>query len=250
MSMKFAKLLLNTLIISTLLSVLFKCKVSVCEPQPSLASKQQKLQKRNSLYSSDITHQLIGSQIVTQFRPKNSQGENISLDSLASDLGYEHFNWASYVVNDPYGIANQSGQLLNTPYNDPPKGGYLDYPADKFPFYWDLEQCLRCKSRHHWQNQHNVKKFELVFEDFPADYRLQPGEAIEFVTNLVGVKNYDRQNQTAQWEILHTFRWQLISPHPNLRRVSLLETDIDLNQLSPQLLDIMQLDGAVLNSDY
>ena len=218
------------------------------EPQQSLPGKQQKFQKRN-LYSQDITYQLIGSQIITRFKPKNSQGEHIALDSLAADLGYEHFNWTNYVVKDPYGITNRSGQILNTPYNDPPKDGYLYDRADKLPFYWDLERCFQCKSRHHWQNYHNLKQFELVFEDSPADYRLQPGEAIEFVTNLVGVKNYNRHNQTAQWEILHTFRWQLTNPHPNISRVFLLETDVAIEQLSPELVRTMQLDGAELISD-
>jgi len=245
--MKFAKLLLNALIASIFLSVLFECKVSICEPRPNLSSKQQKLQKPEKFISSqDITHKLIGSQIITQFQPKDSQGENISLNRLAADLGYENFNWASYVVKDPYGISDRSGQQLNTPYNDPPRGGYLYDPADELPFYWDLERCLQCKSRHHWQNRHNLKQFELVFEDSPADYRLQPGEAIEFVTNLVGVRNYDRQEKTVQWEILHTFRWQLNSPQPNMSQVSLLATDIPIERLSPELLSIMQLDGAVL----
>ena len=246
--MKFAKLLLKTLIISTFLSVLFKGEVSVSEPQPSLSSKQQRSQKSDkSIDPQNITHQLIGSQIVTQFKPKNSRGENISLENLASNLGYEQFNWTNYVIEDPYGISDRSGQRLSTPYNDPPLGGYFYDPADKLPFYWDLERCLQCKSRHHWQNQHNLKQFELVFEDFPADYRLQPGEAIEFVTNLVGIKNYDRHSQTAEWEILHTFRWQLTNTRLNMSKVSLLETDISIDRLSPELLRIMQLDGAILN---
>lgn len=247
--MKFAKLLLNALAVSTLLSA-FRCEISVCKPEQSLPSKQRKFQKQRIIYVRDVTYQLIGSQIITRFQPKNSQGENISLDSLAADLGYEHFNWTNYVVKDPYGISNQSGQILSTPYNDPPKGGYLYDSADRLPFYWDIEPCRRCKSRHHWQNHHNLKQFELLFEDFPADYRLQPGEAIEFVTNLVGVKQYDRQNQTAQWEILHTFRWQLTNPLPNLSKVSLLETDVAIEQLSPELIQIMQLDGAELVTNY
>jgi hypothetical protein len=88
-----------------------------------------------------------------------------------------------------------------------------------------------------------------VFEDAPADYRLQPGETIEFVTNLVGVKYYDPQNQTAKWQILHTFRWQLSNPQPNISRVSLVETEVDLNGLPTSLLSRMQLDGAELIID-
>jgi len=245
--MKLSKLLLKALILSTFLSVLFESKASVCEPQPTLPSSQQEFQSHKDLYVENISHQLIGPQILTQFRPKNSQGESISLDALASSLGYEHFNWASYVVKDPYGIANQSGQMLSTPYNDPPQGGYLCDPADKLPFYWDLENCLNCKSRHHWRNQHNLKQFALVFEDSPADYRLKPGESIEFVTNLVGIKKYDRENQTAEWEVLHTFRWQLTNPRPNMSQVSLIEADVAIDRLSPELIRMMRLDGAELD---
>lgn len=244
--MKFARRLLNALTASILLSA-FRYEVDVRKPSQSLPSKQEKFQDSENLYARNITYQLIGSQIVARFQPKDSQGKNISLDSLATDFGYEHFNWTNYVVKDPHGITNRSGQILSTPYNDPPQGGYLYDSADRLPFYWDVEQCISCKSRHYWRNYHNLKQFELLFEDSPADYRLQPGEAIEFVTNLVGVKKYDRHNQKAQWEILHTFRWQLTNPFPNASQVSLLETDVAIEQLSPKLIQVMQLDGAELS---
>lgn len=252
--MKSSKLLLNILLFSVFLSVVGRANVSLSQPQQTRQTQQIKqlksLGKEKFVYGQNIYHQLIGSRIITQFAPKNSQGEKIALDKLAADLGYDHFNWASYIVKDPHGIADRSGQALSTPYNDPPKGGYQYDSADNLPFYWDLEQCQGCQPRHHWQNEHNLKQFELVFHDYPADYRLQRGEAIEFVTNLVGVKNYDVENKTAQWEILHTFRWQLTKPHPRIDRVSLLETNVPLHQLSPMLLSTMQLDGAELVSDY
>ncbi|MGB5636928.1 MAG: hypothetical protein WBM86_29675, partial [Waterburya sp.] len=64
------------------------------------------------------------------------------------------------------------------------------------------------------------------------------------------VKKYDPQKQTAEWEILHTFRWKLTNPHPSLSQVSLIESDVALNKLSPLLLSMMQLDGAILITDY
>ena len=249
--MKFGKLSVDVLMIGVLLSILFGSQVSVCEPPGSNLRKQVKsLGKDKFLFGNNITYQLSGSRIVARFAPKNSLNQSIGIQKLAGDLGYDHFNWTNYVVEDPHGITNQLGQRLNTPYNDPPKGGYLYDPADRLPFYWDLEKCQQCKSRHHWQHQNNLKQFELVFEDFPADYRLQPGEKIEFVTNLVGVKEYDPQTQMAKWEILHTFRWQLTNPYPNLSQVSLVETDVALDQLSPMLLSTMQLDGAEIITDY
>ncbi|MEO1673151.1 MAG: hypothetical protein AAFR77_20630 [Cyanobacteria bacterium J06631_2] len=248
--MKLSKLWLNILIITLLFSGLLKSEASVGETRQTPQKKQLKsLGKEKFTYAHNVTHQLIGSRIITQFAPQNELGESLNLSKLASDLGYEQFSWTSYVVQDPYGIQDQAGKQLRTPYNDPPKGGYLYDPADQLPFYWDLEKCQQCKSRHHWQNQNNLKPFVLVFEDSPVDYRLQPGEAIEFITNLVGIKQHDVQNQTAEWEILHTFRWQLTSTYPNVGKVSLVDADVTLNTLSPILLSTMQLDGAVLNVD-
>ena len=245
--MKFPQLSFNILLSGILLLVFFKAKASVCEPRNDSPLRQFKsLGTEKFAYGQNITHQLTSSRIVTQFTPKNSQGESIELHQLASTLGYDHFNWTSYVVQDPYGITNQSGQKLSTPYNDPPKGGYLYDAADHLPFYWDLSRCQQCKPRHYWQDQRNSTQFQLLFEDSPADYRLQPGEAIEFVTNLVGVKDYDPHSQTAKWEILHTFRWQLSNPQPNRSKVALVATDVDLNRLPSSLLSMMQLDGAEL----
>lgn len=247
--MKLSKLFLNIFVVSLFLSLVGN-KVSLSQPQAQQAQQLKSLGKEKFNYSQNIHHQLIGPRIITQFAPRNSQGDKIALDQLAAELGYDHFNWASYIVRDPYGIADRSGKTLSTPYNDPPQGGYQYDSADNLPFYWDLEQCQQCQPRHHWQNEHNLKPFELVFQDAPADYRLQRGEAIEFVTSLVGVKDYDADGKTARWEILHTYSWQLANPHPRMSQVSLLETDIPLHKLSPLLLSTMQLDGAELINGY
>lgn len=202
----------------------------------------------SGIYSQDIIHIMIGARIVTQFSPKNSQGEKIELDQLASDLGYEHFNWVNYVEKDPYGILNRSGQKMYVPYNDPPVGGYQYDRADSLPFYWDVVACDRCNQRHYFQNHNNLQQFSLVFEDAPADHRLQPGEAVEFMTSLVGVKNINREQNKAEWEILHSFRWKLTNPYPNYSQVSLVDTDVYLSQLSPELLKMMVSDGAVITT--
>ncbi|MEM7594022.1 MAG: hypothetical protein AAF383_21360 [Cyanobacteria bacterium P01_A01_bin.83] len=207
------------------------------------------LSKESFTYSKHITHQFIGSRIITQFTPEDAQGQSINLNQLASSLGYDHFNWVNYVELDPYGIVDHQGQKLETPYNDPPQGGYRYAAADKLPFYWDLVKCDRCKPRHHIKHGRNSSQFKLVFDDSPSDYRLQPGEAVEFVTSLVGVKHYDPQQYQAEWDILHTFRWQLTNPRSNYSQVSLIESDVDSNSLSLLLLSRMQLDGAlVINS--
>lgn len=246
--MKLKNLGWKIFIITIALSPALKMEISVSEPKRNnyQTSHLKSLRKKEYSYAQNITHQLIGSQIITKFAPKNSQGQKIELDKLASSLGYDHFNWVSYVERDPHGIKNRSGKKLHTPYNDPPQGGYLNDPADWLPFYWDLGSCIDCIPRYHLYHSSNLSPFELTFEDSPADYRLLPEESIEFVTNLVGVKQYDLDAQTAKWEILHTFRWQLTNPHPYLSEVSLIEDNIALDRLSPTLLSSMQLDGALL----
>ncbi|MEM8830043.1 MAG: hypothetical protein AAGE96_11900 [Cyanobacteria bacterium P01_G01_bin.19] len=196
----------------------------------------------------EITHILIGARIITRFSPRNDQGEKIELAKLASELGYDHFNWVSYVEQDPHGIVDRQGNAMLTPYNDPPVGGYQYDRADQFPFYWDVVSCDSCNQRHHINDHNNSQRYSLTFEDAPADYRLQPEESIEFLTSLVGVKKLDLENNNVEWDAIHTFRWKLTNPRPNYSHVSLIEKDVDFNQLSPTLLNTMVLDGAVLDN--
>ena len=245
--MKLKNIVFSTVIISVLLSISSKTILSKCEANNNQPINSSKLLKKTNdfVYASAITHKFLGSRIITRFSPTNSQGENIDLNKLASNLGYDHFNWVSYVEKDPYGINNQAGQKLSTPYNDPPRGGYQYDAADRLPFYWDMVNCDRCQQRHHFQHPNNLRQFELVFEDAPADYRLQPGEAVEFITHLVGVINYDIQEHKAEWEILHTFRWKLTNLRPNYSQASLITENVDLTQLYPLLLTTMRSDGAI-----
>ncbi|MDJ0589071.1 MAG: hypothetical protein QNJ72_03620 [Pleurocapsa sp. MO_226.B13] len=246
--MNFNKLLFGTLAMSVLFFLPSKNNFALSETSTRQKINYQKPleDNYNIVYSQAITHVVIGPRIITQFSPRNQQGEKIDLSKLASKLGYDHFNWVSYVETDPHGIADRSGKLLSTPYNDPPRGGYQYDSADNLPFYWDVVECDRCLQRHHVQHEKNFKQYELVFEDAPADYRLQPGEAIEFITSLVGVKQIDPLQTRAEWDVLHTFRWKLTNPRPNYSQVSLVEADVELTQLSPLLLNTMLLDGAVL----
>ncbi|MGV2827612.1 hypothetical protein [Myxosarcina sp. GI1(2024)] len=206
---------------------------------------QRKFKKPLSLKSA-LTFNTINSIIIAKFAPKDSQGKPIELNKLASRLGYDHFNWVSYVEHDPYGMANKAGSLLSTPYNDPPPGGYQYETADELPFYWDLEECDRCQQHYHYRHPRITRKFELIFEDFPSDHRLQPGEAVKFVTHLVGVKNYDLRSQQAKWNVITTFRWKLTNSVRGKGKVSLIEKDVALTELSPSLLTAMQTEGGIL----
>ena len=241
--------LLKTFTFSALLSTFTSTTVSICQTsQNSQTSHQESLIATDNLdflYSQAIKYRLVGSKIVAQFAPKNSQGNNIKLNQLAIALGYDHFNWVNYVEKDPYGIQDNNGQLLTTPYNDPPIGGYQYDGADKLPFYWDLVKCNLCQQRYYFQDPNNSGEFAITFQDAPFDYRLKSGEAVEFITNLVGVKNYDTQKNTAQWEVLYTFRWQLTNTRSNYSQVSLIDANVNLSDIANSLLTTMQLDGAI-----
>lgn len=249
--MNFKNLFLNTLTISVLFCIGAKntfgrSESVVMEAKIDSVSYQEPLKIDYSFdYKQSIGHELINSRIRSTFAPKNSAQENINLTELASSLGFDHFNWVSYVELDPYGIADQSGKQMITPYIDPPMGGYEYDAADHLPFYWDMVHCDRCKLRYNFKHPQNSGQFELTFLDSPADYRLKPGESIKFMTSLVGVTKYDQQGQKAEWRVLHTFSWELLNIRPFDNRVYLIDTDIEVNQISPVLIQAMKLDGAV-----
>ena len=246
--MNFKNLLLTTFAFGLMLSASTKNNVAVSQPSNNLKSNYQKpLQTKHNLnYQKAIAHKIEGGRITTQFSPIDKKGYQIELDTLASELGYDHFNWVSYVEADPYGISDREGNMMSAPYNDPPLGGYQYDSADRLPFYWDVTECDRCKQRHNIQNYHNLQRYNLVFEDAPRDSRLQPGESIEFMTSLVGVKSINSDHTAAEWDVLYTFRWQVSNITPNNSQISLIDTDLDTAQLPPSLLAKMSLDGAKL----
>jgi hypothetical protein len=194
-----------------------------------------------------IDLKLNGSQIIAKFIPKNYHNQKISLNELASSLGYDHFNWVSYVSQDPYGIADKNGKPLATPYNDPPQGGYYYDSADHLPFYWDVDKCDRCSSRYYYKNPKITNDFELVFKDIPSDYRLKPGESIEFVTHLVGVESLDFQAGNARWQPLYTFKWKLTNSPLGEGIVSLIKENVNLSDLPLSLQNQMLIDGATFS---
>lgn len=200
----------------------------------------------NISFNNSINLNIKKSGIIATFAPKNSAGEPIELQQLASALGYERFAWVNYVERDPYGIRDRNGHRLKTPYNDPPAGGYRYDAADNHPFYWDIEKCDNCSFRHHYQHPKITNKFQLVFEDHPADPRLKWGESVDFVTHLVGVKTNLLNNNQKKWEILTTFSWKLKNKNIKEGRVSLVKNNIDPSELSPSLLTQIKADGGII----
>ena len=246
--MNFKKLVLATLTSAVMLSVPTINNIAVSETTNNLKNSDRKSlsAQQNFNYQKAIVHKSNGGRITTRFTPKNNNGDSIDLSILAASQGYDHFNWVSYVEADPYGINDRFGNMMSTPYNDPPMGGYQYDSADRLPFYWDVVNCDRCKQRHHIQNSKNFQQFKLTFKDAPTDSRLQPGESIEFMTSLVGVKNINLDEQSAEWDVLHTFRWKTTNTLHNGFQVSLVDSNVNTAQLPSLLLSQMIQDGAEL----
>lgn len=114
-----------------------------------------------------------------------------SLQSLAQESGFDHFNWISTVmylppaVND---IQDWHGDVVEAPppFADPPPGGYLYHLADFLPYYWDEQpgyDPAYSLISNTWPDGR-----ALEFEDHPFSGRLAPLEYTQFVTTLVGVR--------------------------------------------------------------
>ena len=249
--MNFKSLLLSTFAFSVALSFSTKNNMVVSEPSNNLKTNYQKFltNERSFTYKKAISHKINKGKITSKFSPQDQKGYKIDLDTFASALGYDHFNWVSYVEADPYGIEDVNGNMMSVPYNDPPVGGYEYDLADRLPFYWDVENCTDCKKRHHIKHRKNLHQFELTFKDAPTDSRLQPGESIEFMTSLVGVKSIDQEHHKAEWDVLHTFRWKTTKTATNDFQISLIDSDVDAAELSPFIMAKMILDGAKLSSN-
>ncbi len=260
--MKFLPPIAALLAVGNLLTMTVKAQANIPQREKTFSQSQcttvqefpaDKISKntlsiKNFAFAEHIAVTLENSRILARFSPQDNQGKKIALKSLAATLGYKNFNWVSYVENDPYGIADKQGNKLSTPYNDPPLGGYQYDGADEFPFYWDIESCENCRSRHNYQHHQVVNQFELVFEDMPSDYRLKDDESIDFITHLVGVKSYQLTKKKAQWEVLTTFRWKLSNSPSGKGQVSLISFDINPQNLPPSLLSQIELDGGIIDS--
>jgi hypothetical protein len=215
------------------------------------SKKNQKTNNHNLKinFASHLIFNVSGSRIVVKFVPQDRQKQALQLDDLAADLGYQSFNWVNYVERDPYGITDYQGNSVSIPYNDPPSGGYQYDAADAHPFYWDIEKCENCRSRHYYHHPEVKQSSYLTFEDHPSDSRLKPGEKIEFVTHLVGIKISNSDKDRSQWEVLTTFKWQLTNNVSGSSQVSLVAVDLDLSDLSPALLARIDRDGGLI-SDF
>lgn len=192
-----------------------------------------------------LSFSIIGSRIMVKFSPHRYK-QPIALESLAATLGYRSFNWVNYVEKDPHGMTNRQGNLLSPPYIDPPPGGYQYDAADNYPFYWDIEQCENCHSRHSYRHPKVKQKFALNFEDSPSDYRLKKGETVEFTTHLVGIIDRNLEQNWFSWDILSTFKWQLTNDATGRGQISLTAVDLKTSELPPSVRARIQRDGGII----
>lgn len=106
----------------------------------------------------------------------------LTISQAATACGYDHFNWYQLVVHDP-----DPAPGLSVPYFDPQLGGRHDF----VPFYWDEPGDL----------QAHTGTNDLSFFDQPSDLLLKPGDDMEFMTALAGVR------ADGTWDTLYVFSW-------------------------------------------
>lgn len=115
------------------------------------------------------------------------------------------YRWVNVVLEDPHGPPPLANNLtLNTPYIDPPIGGWLYDPIDintDDKYYWDNNP----SSKHSVYNFVTAKN-NVEFIDCPIDTRLTKGQEVKFITVLVDTKEN---------KLLYQVDWRLYS-HYNL----------------------------------
>lgn len=152
-------------------------------------------------------------QMTAIFEPKF----DLSIDEAAKLCGYQSFNWHQVVVEDPYGIIDNNGNVLGlgAMYVDPPRGRYPYSTSDgtgNFPYYLDPTNSDP-KVKNHFQ------KNKLFFSDIPRERKIKPNKPIKFVTSLVGLKHND------QYDVLYTWKWQTTWDGGNSGGVSMRSTE-------------------------
>lgn len=109
----------------------------------------------------------------------------------------DRYRWINVVLEDPKGITDYDGNKLQTPYIDPPPGGFKYGRADNDKYYWDNDDCEYCRTRYKASFNRDGNKYE--FQDYPNDHRLKPGQKIKFRTCIVDTYNNDKELSCVKW---------------------------------------------------
>jgi hypothetical protein len=172
----------------------------------------------------------------------------LSLMEAAGLCGYDHFDYYQVVTNDPNPPASKNAPTvpLTVPYVDPPLGGYAYQPAgdDNLPFYWNAAELAT-----------NTTATTVSFSDAPAEPSLTAGQFLGFTTTLVGVFPDNTWDALYAWNWISDFNGTVggasvrentlpVDPGSGTGGVTLLETDLNVQDLLPGVRALMQRDGA------
>ncbi len=140
------------------------------------------------------------------FSPTTSLGTPVTLNALAEAAGYDHFNWLSYVTYSPFPLHDRSGNLLSTPFFDPPLGGWYYTVADYKATFWNEGE----NYPHDWYHlSSHTHSDSIDFEDTPSHDGFQPDNPdhhFVFYTSLVGVAPKDGHSDFDVF-LDHTVNW-------------------------------------------
>jgi hypothetical protein len=174
----------------------------------------------------------------------------LRIGDAATLCGFDHFNWYQMITHDgnPPSAKNNPTAALTVPYVDPPLGGYAYqiFGDDNLPFYWN--ESTSDLSQH-------TKATAVDFLDNPADSALKTGGFIGFTTALVGVLPDNTWDALYAWTWTTTFNGTVggISvrsntfpedPGSGTGGVTILQTDLTVDDIPQDLRDLMTRDGA------
>jgi hypothetical protein len=110
----------------------------------------------------------------------------LDLADLATIGGFQGFDWIQWVTSDPNPVYTAAGAQLSTPFLDPPQDPANPALAGRYPFYYNFATETTTPT---YQDSGTpvATTNTLSFFDQPYDSRLQPGQAVDFTTMLVGI---------------------------------------------------------------
>jgi len=209
--------------------------------------------------------------IQANFAPKLG-GLPVNPTLLARAAGFDHFQWLSTVVHlpvfeDGYDPLDQAGNLLTPNFFDPPPGGYLNYSGgtvfDTLPYYYDEAGYGGTDPSWLITNSKFTNDQSVHFEDAPSlsFAKFNTGDYVEFITELVGVKD-----DPSQYTLLGGFSWASnfqsltqsggtafstsipdVAP-TGLGGVTILNSNLQLDAVPAEVLAFWVANGAVLDA--
>lgn len=109
----------------------------------------------------------------------------------------EDYRWINLVTVDEKPPLVNDGSTIQTPYLDPPPGGWSYGDSDNSPFYWD-DKDFNSNSVYNISN--NRTQNTLKFTDCPKDPYLTADKYIEFNTCIINIHTAGPE-QCIQWQL-------------------------------------------------